>query len=201
MATVALWNDFTQYITNDVVQWFGDTYTATQNSLDEIPQVGSAYWSLPPVPSVPVAASYSSSVSQPVLVPDVPQAFTYNTTQFNQGTTLVSNSRVTVSVAGNYTTNYNIQLFNTSGGTLTATVFYKVNGVIKSNTGARWSIPNNATGMESNTNIFSLSAGDYVEVFFAAGNILVSARATPVGLFVPSAIPSIVFNITEILNT
>jgi len=145
----------------------------------------------------PVLASYSSTADQAVAVINVPQALTFTTTQFNQGTTLVAGSRVYVAAAGNYILNYNIQLFNTSGATLTATTFFKKNGVTIANTGAQWSIFNNNNSMETNTNIVSLGVGDYVEVFFTAGSVLVSANATAAAGALP-AIPSVVFNLTQV---
>jgi hypothetical protein len=145
----------------------------------------------------PVLASYSSSIDQSVAVPATFQALTFNTTLFNQGTTLLLNSRVYVNAGGNYALNYIIQLINTSGGSQEVTSFLKKNGAIIANTGSNWTIEHNNNMSVSKENIVALNAGDYVEVFFTATTVGVAANATgPVGIVAP-AIPSVVFNIKQ----
>jgi len=161
--------------------------TSVQSGISQI-----QYTSIDP----PGLASYSSSVDQGIAVIGTPQALTYNTTLFNQGTTLVANSRVYVSAQGNYQLNYIIQLSNTAGASHVATSFLKKNGATITNTGSAWTI-DNAHEMEvSKTNIVSLNIGDYVEVFFSAtGGVSANATAATVAL---PAIPSVVFNLTQI---
>ena len=89
----------------------------------------------------PGLACYSSTTDQPILVTGTPQALTYNTTQFNQGTTLVSGSRVYVNSQGNYALNYSVELQHSSLGVAQiATTFLKKNGATIANTGRQWSI-------------------------------------------------------------
>jgi len=145
----------------------------------------------------PGLATYSSTVDQSIAVTGTPQALTYNTTQFNQGTTLVSNSRVYVNAQGNYALSYSVELFHTGVGlTQTATTFLKKNGTTIANTGRQWSIPSggfqNAAMAEF---VVSLNAGDYVEVFFS-GDTSLSANATAAAGALP-AIPSVVFNVKQ----
>jgi hypothetical protein len=145
----------------------------------------------------PGLASYSSSVDQSVAVAATFQALTFNTTQFNQGTTLLAGSRVYVSAQGNYALNYIIQLTNTAGASHEVTSFLKKNGAIIINTGSNWTIDNAHNMSVSKENIVALNIGDYVEVFFTATATGVAANATgPVGITTP-AIPSVVFNIKQ----
>jgi hypothetical protein len=145
----------------------------------------------------PGLASYSSSIDQSVAVAATFQALTFNTTLFNQGTTLLANSRVYVSAQGNYALEYIIQLTNTSGVSQEVTAFLKKNGAIIANTGSNWTIDNNHNLSVSKENIVSLNIGDYVEVFFTATAVGVAANATgSVGIVAP-AIPSVVFNIKQ----
>jgi hypothetical protein len=145
----------------------------------------------------PGLASYSSSIDQSVAVAATFQALTFNTTLFNQGTTLVANSRIYVSAQGNYALNYIIQLTNTAGGSHEVTSFLKKNGAIIANTGSNWTLDNGHNMSVSKENIVALNIGDYVEVFFTATATGVSANATgPVGSTAP-AIPSVVFNIKQ----
>jgi hypothetical protein len=130
-------------------------------------------------------------------VSGTPQALTYNTTQFNQGTTLVSNSRVYATAQGNYALSYSVELQHAgAGATQIATTFLKRNGTAIANTGRQWSI---ASGSFQNAAtaefVVSLNAGDYVEVFFN-GDTSLSANATAAAGALP-AIPSVVFNIKQ----
>ena len=162
--------------------------TAVQSGIQQI-----AYTDINP----PNLASYSSTLDQTIAVANVPQALTFNTTQFNQGTSLVATTRVYVSSQGNYILNYNIQISNSAGSTHTFTSFLKKNGTTIANTGAQWSVFNNNQSMETNTNIVALNIGDYVEVFMAATALGVSANATAAAGALP-AIPSVTFNINQV---
>ena len=145
----------------------------------------------------PGLATYSSSVDQAIALTAVPQALTFNTTQFNQGTTLLLNSRVYANAQGNYVLNYSVELQHTGAGpTQLATTFLKKNGTTIANTGRVWSISSasfqNAAMAEFTV---ALNAGDYVEVFFS-GDTSLSANATAAAGALP-AIPSVVFNIKQ----
>ena len=145
----------------------------------------------------PGLATYSSTADQVIAVSGTPQALTYNTTQFNQGTTLVSNSRVYATAQGNYALSYSVELQHAgAGATQIATTFLKKNGTTIANTGRQWSI---ASGSFQNAAtaefVVSLNAGDYVEVFFN-GDTSLSANATAAAGALP-AIPSVVFNIKQ----
>jgi hypothetical protein len=145
----------------------------------------------------PGLATYSSTVDQVIAVSGTPQALTYNTTQFNQGTTLVANSRVYVNAQGNYALNYSVELQHAGGGsTQIATTFLKKNGTTIANTGRQWSITSGSTQLAAMAEfVVSLNAGDYVEVFFS-GDTSLSANATAAAGALP-AIPSVVFNIKQ----
>ena len=146
----------------------------------------------------PGLASYSSTVDQPIAVSGTPQALTYNTTLFNQGTTLVANSRIYVSAQGNYQLNYKVELQHTGAGAVQlATTFLKKNGNTIANTGSVWSITSASfQNAASATYIISLNIGDYVEVFFN-GDTSLLANATAAAGALP-ANPSVVFNLTQI---
>jgi len=145
----------------------------------------------------PGLACYSSTADQVIAVSGTPQALTYTTTQFNQGTTLVANSRVYANAQGNYALNYSVELQHAGIGVAQiATTFLKKNGTTIANTGRQWSIPSgsfqNAVMAEF---VVALNAGDYVEVFFS-GDTSLSANATASAGALP-AVPSVVFNIKQ----
>jgi len=145
----------------------------------------------------PGLATYSSSVDQPIAVSGTPQALTFNTTQFNQGTTLLLNSRVYVNAQGNYNLNYSVELQHTGGAPAqNATTFLKKNGAIIANTGRIWTIPSGSYQIAAMAEFnVALNAGDYVEVFFL-GDLTLLANAS-VGSGTISATPSVVFNIKQ----
>lgn len=145
----------------------------------------------------PGLACYSSTADQTIAVTGTPQALTYNTTQFNQGTTLVANSRVYANAQGNYALSYSVELQHVGGGvTQTATTFLKKNGTTLANTGRQWSIQNGGFQIAAPAEfVVSLNAGDYVEVFFS-GDTSLSANATAAAGALP-AIPSVVFNVKQ----
>ena len=144
----------------------------------------------------PGLASYSSTVDQAIAVAGTPQALTYNTTQFNQGTTLVANSRIYANAQGNYALNYIVQLSNSAGASHVITTFLKKNGATIANTGSAWTIDNAHELSVAKENIVSLNAGDYVEVFMNGTATGLSANATAAAGALP-AIPSVVFNIKQ----
>ena len=110
----------------------------------------------------PGLACYSSTADQPIAITGTPQALTYNTTQFNQGTTLVANSRVYVNSQGNYTLNYSVELQHSSLGVAQiATTFLKKNGATIVNTGRQWSIVSGGSQLACMAEfVVSLNAGD-----------------------------------------
>lgn len=162
--------------------------TAVQSGISQI-----QYTNIQP----PGLATYSSTADQVIAVSGTPQALTYNTTQFNQGTTLVANSRVYATAQGNYALSYSVELQHAgAGATQTATTFLKKNGTTIANTGRQWSIASGGYQIAAPAEfVVSLNAGDYVEVFFS-GDTSLSANATAAAGALP-AIPSVVFNIKQ----
>ena len=145
----------------------------------------------------PGLATYSSTADQTIAVSGTPQALTYTTTQFNQGTTLAAGSRVYANAQGNYALSYSVELQHAGAGAVQiATTFLKKNGTTIANTGRQWSIPSGSTQLAAMAEfVVSLNAGDYVEVFFN-GDTSLSANATAAAGALP-AIPSVVFNIKQ----
>jgi len=145
----------------------------------------------------PGLATYSSTVDQTIAVSGTPQALTFNTTQFNQGTTLLLSSRVYVSAQGNYALNYSVELQHTGAGAVqTATIFLKKNGTTIANTGRQWSITSASFQIAAMAEfVVALNIGDYVEVFFS-GDTSLLANATAAAGALP-AVPSVVFNVKQ----
>jgi hypothetical protein len=144
----------------------------------------------------PGLASYSSTNDQAISVAGTPQALTFNTTQFNQGTTLTAGSRIYANAQGNYSVSYIINILNIGIVINRVTTFLKKNGTTIANTGAQNVILVNGEVAISMENVVSLNAGDYLEVFFNAGGNGISANATAAAGALP-AIPSVTCNIKQ----
>jgi hypothetical protein len=145
----------------------------------------------------PGLATYSSTADQAIAVSGTPQALTYNTTQFNQGTTLLASSRVYANAQGNYALSYSVQIQHAGGGSgQIVTTFLKKNGTTIANTGRQNTVGSGSSQFAAMAEfVVSLNAGDYVEVFFS-GDTSISANATAAAGALP-AIPSVVFNIKQ----
>ena len=151
----------------------------------------------------PVIASYSSSVDQAIVTGNTPQVMTFNTTNFNQGTTLTgptgTNTQIYVTSQGKYHINYTIQLRSSSTTIQTLTrTFLKKNGALVTNsTSAGTAFVNTNFIHTSPQIIMEMNANDYIEVWFLAGNAIITANANPATGGAPDS-PSVILNITQI---
>ena len=145
----------------------------------------------------PVLASYSSSADQAVLSGGVAQQLTLNTTNFNSGTVLSSNS-IFVASQGNYAINFAGQFQNTSA-TVTASVFMflKKNGTNVANSTCFASVPPITGSVAVSPQIIvPMNSGDNIQVWFSAP-ATINANAVAATVSVPAS-PSVIVNITQI---
>ena len=74
-------------------------------------------------------ASYSDSTTQVVSAANTPTVITYNTTEIQNGFTLVSNSQIKANYSGIYEFGYSLQIEKTQGGTaVDVDIFVRKNG-------------------------------------------------------------------------
>jgi len=150
-----------------------------------------------------IAASYYSMTSQPIGETGIspPTVFSYNNTVLEQGISLVSGTRLTVSKTGIYEAWYSIQLSRTAGGNNANTyVWLRKNGVDVPETNGRISInSNNSDTLPIVPYILSLNAGDYIEFVSQAtqGSILAYAITGSLVEAGPD-IPSIIVGMKQI---
>ena len=164
--------------------------TAVQSGITQI-----AYTDMNP----PNMACYSTTGDQAFLgTVNTPQVVTFNTTQFQQGTSLVSTSRFYVSSQGNYQITWSL-CFSHSSGTALVTSFLKKNGTTVANTGSQSTTFSGSTSIlqVSPNFILSLNAGDYVELWWNS-NALGSSINSTGAINNNPATPGAVFNITQI---
>jgi hypothetical protein len=131
-------------------------------------------------------------------------AITFNTTDFSNGVTIASGSRITVADSGIWNLQFSIQFTNTTNASQDVDVWFRVNGANVANSNSRFGFaPRKGVGDPYHTiaalNYFvSLSATDYVEIMWRPTDIGVqieqyAAGTSPTRPAVPSAIATISF--------
>lgn len=131
-------------------------------------------------------------------------AVTFNTTDFSNGVTIASNSRITVAETGIWNCQFSIQLKNTINDGQDVDIWFRKNGTNIDNSNSRFHLPaRKSSGDPSHSiaamNFFvSLSATDYVEIMWRPTNVGVSieqfaADTSPTRPAIPSAIVTMSF--------
>jgi hypothetical protein len=131
-------------------------------------------------------------------------AITFNTTDFSNGVTMASGSRITVADTGIWNLQFSIQFTNTTNTAQDVDVWFRVNGTNSANSNSRFGFaPRKAVGDPYHTiaamNYFlTLNANDYVEIMWRPTDVGVTieqyaAGTSPTRPAVPSAIATISF--------
>jgi len=131
-------------------------------------------------------------------------AVTFNTTDFSNGVTMASGSRITVADAGIWNLQFSIQFTNTTNASQDVDVWFRVNGTNAANSNSRFGFaPRKGAGDPYHTiaamNYFlSLNATDYVEIMWRPTDVGVTieqyaAGTSPTRPAVPSAIATMSF--------
>jgi len=136
-------------------------------------------------------------------------AVTFNTTDFSNGVTLASGSRLTVADAGIWNCQFSIQVKNTTNDTQDIEIWFRKNGTNIDNSNSRFNLsPRKSSGDPSHTiaalNFFaSMNSTDYLEIMWRVSDVGVSiehyaAGTSPTRPATPSAIVTMSFvsNIT-----
>jgi hypothetical protein len=153
--------------------------------------------------------AFQDSTDQTAANTTTAYAITFNTTDFSNGVTIASGSRITVADAGIWNLQFSIQFTNTTNASQDVDVWFRVNGTNAANSNSRFGFaPRKGAGDPYHTiaamNYFlSLNANDYVEIMWRTTDVGVSieqypAGTTPTRPAVPSAIVTMSFvsNIT-----
>lgn len=131
-------------------------------------------------------------------------AITFNTTDFSNGVTIASGSRITVADAGIWNLQFSIQLTNTTNASQDVDVWFRVNGTNIANSNSRYGLaPRKGVGDPFHVimalNYFvSLNATDYIEIMWRPSDTGVSieqyaAGTSPTRPAIPSAIVTMSF--------
>jgi hypothetical protein len=131
-------------------------------------------------------------------------AVTFNTTDFSNGVTVASNSRITVADAGIWNLQFSIQFTNTTNASQDVDVWFRVNGTNVANSNSRFGFAHrkgvgDPYHIIAAMNYFvSLNATNYVEIMWRPTDVGVTieqyaAGTSPTRPAVPSAIATMSF--------
>lgn len=140
---------------------------------------------------------FTSNTDQTAAAVDVAYALTYDVSDFLDGITLSSGSRLTVPDAGIYCVNYSIQFKNTTNDVQDIDIWLRKNGADIPDTNSRFSIParksaGSASHLIAATPIMvELALGDYIQIMWHVTNIGVSIEQFPAVTAVPGTTPAL----------
>ena len=148
--------------------------------------------------------AFQDSTDQTAANTTTAYAVTFNTTDFSNGVTIASSSRITVADSGIWNLQFSIQFTNTTNASQDVDVWFRVNGTNVANSNSRFGFaPRKGVGdpyhIVAALNYFvSLNATDYVEIMWRPTDIGVqieqyAASASPTRPAVPSAIVTMSF--------
>lgn len=120
-----------------------------------------------------------------------------NSSSFNSGITVVSNSRITFDTAGVYEITISIQFLSSDVAANDATIWFRKNGTDITASGSRVTVPKTGDGgalIFQVSILESISASQYIEVMYAveSANVSLDYSAASSSPFVAPAIPSVI---------
>ena len=139
---------------------------------------------------------FQSQTDQTAAAIDIAYAVTYDASDFVDGVTLSSGSRLTVPAAGVYTVTYSLQFKNTTNDVQDIDIWLRKNGADVPDTNSRFSIParksaGNPSHLITTTSIMvELAANDYVQVMWHVTSTSVSMEHFPAVTAVPGTTPA-----------
>jgi len=148
--------------------------------------------------------AFQDSTDQTAANTTTAYAVTFNTTDFSNGVTMASGSRITVADAGIWNLQFSIQLKNTTNDGQDVDIWFRKNGTNIANSNSRFHPPPRKSAGDPSHIIASLNffvemaANDYIEIMWRTENTGVSIEAfgtsaSPTRPAVPSAIATMSF--------
>lgn len=126
--------------------------------------------------------AFQDTTDQAAAAADTAYAITLNTTDYANGVSVVSNSRITVTDAGIWNLQWSGQFQNTDSQLHDARIWLKVNGTSITGSTGYISVPNSHGGVDGHLiagwNYFlSLNSNDYVELWWETDSTKVSIQS------------------------
>jgi hypothetical protein len=139
---------------------------------------------------------FQSQANQTAAAIDVAYAVTYTQSDFLDGVTLSSGSRLTVPTEGVYAVTFSIQFRNTTNGVQDVDIWLRKNGADVADTNSRFSLsPRKGSGNPSHliattTIMVELAANDYVQLMWHVTSTDVNIEYFPAVTAVPGTTPA-----------
>ena len=148
----------------------------------------------------------SDSTDQSHAATYTPKAVTLNTTDFAQGFTIVTSTKITAAQSGLYDFKVRLQVTNTNAAQKSIYIWPRKNGADVANSLEIITISGNgATVVPAWNYVISMTKNDYVEFFWAVDdtNVTLDATAAAVGAvgtaaFARPACPSVIITVTQV---
>lgn len=140
---------------------------------------------------------FTSNTDQLAAAVDVAYAVTYDTSDFPDGITLSSGSRIGVVHEGIYCFTFSIQFQNDTNSTETVDVWFRRNGTDIANSNSQFSMPPRksagipASLIATTPFMVNLNANDYIEIMWRASVTTISIQALPAVTASPGVTPAI----------
>ena len=135
--------------------------------------------------------AFQSTVDQTAAAANTAYAMTLNTTDYANGVSVASSSRITVADPGIWNLQWSGQFQNTDSQLHDARIWLKINGTVVTGSTGFISVPNSHGGVDGHSivgwNYFlSLNANDYVELWWETDSTNISIQAYPAAGNYPS---------------
>jgi hypothetical protein len=148
--------------------------------------------------------AFQDSTDQTAASTTAAYAVTFNTTDFSNGVTIASNSRITVADAGIWNLQFSIQFKNTSNDGQDVDIWFRKNGTNIDNSNSRFHLSQRKSAGDPShliaaMNFFvSMDSADYIEIMWRTTSTAVSLEhfstsTSPTRPAVPSAIVTMSF--------
>lgn len=149
--------------------------------------------------------AFESTVDQTAAAINTAYAMTFNTTDYSNGVTVVSNSRITVIDSGIYNLQWSGQFENTDSQDQDIRVWIKVNGTNLTGSTGYAGIPSKHGATNGHAIIgwnyyLSLNANDYIELWWETDSTTVSIQAYAAASNYPST-ASLIATLQFVSNT
>jgi hypothetical protein len=146
-----------------------------------------------------VYGAFQDSTTQTAVSTTVAYPITFNTTDYSNGVTVVSNSRLTVAYDGLYNLQFSIQLDNTTNNSVDIDIWFRKNGTDIPASNSRFGLaPRKSAGdpfhIIAGLNYFvDMQATDYVELIWCTTDVGAGIKAYTAGTSpTRPAVPSII---------
>lgn len=147
-------------------------------------------------------ASYSDATDQSITSTTTAYSFTFNTTDYSEGFTLVDNKKITAQYSGLYNVQFSVQFNNTDSQAFNANIWFAKNNANIANSNTSFTVPSKHGSGDGKlcavVNLFvALAKNDYVEIKWQAGSTAITAdyNGTQTSPDIP-ATPSIIATVS-----